>query len=54
MNLKNITEYICIHKKEKPERNCETCNGITCLCGRYENKYNEDIFNKYKLEEETG
>ena len=44
-----IEKLICIHIKTEETQNCETCCGITNMCGLYENKLGIDPFkDKYK------
>lgn len=34
-----MTQYLCVHYRNgNPTNNCETCCGITSVCGMYENK----------------
>ena len=52
--MNKLEKYVCIWKDTTKTRNCETCCGITNICGMYENKLKIDIFKEYFKRKEKG
>jgi len=36
--MDEVEKYICVYLNKNATRNCDTCTGITNLCGLYENR----------------